>query len=173
MTYVRAVAFRESGSLERDGIADLIQLSSDRTDSASGGFLNNWDAEVLTGNVANTPNPFNLIWYRARLYTSVPCVLYSSEVETLNLAKTAPAGVDTTFNQLNLANKVIKKWTTTSTVGNWSFLKAGGSRKKPLSKLDNSLWKVQLKNIDPHGGDAYYYGIVEFGLEYDAVSSIA
>ncbi len=158
----------ESQSLDRDETNSVIELSSNRNAATSGGFLDNWDDEGSTDIQNNTPAGLKLHWYRVRLFTTKPCVVYSSEVKDIRLASMSPTGVDTTFNQTNMANKVIKKFETTVDGGFWSELK---HTFKVPRKLDDCMWKIQLVNRDPAQNASHYYAIVEFGITYDAVST--
>lgn len=169
MTYVRTSVEVESQSLERDETNSLIELSSDRTLPITGGFLDNWDDQILSNNLNNTQTELKLHWYRVRVFTTKPCVLYSSELKDIRLANLAPGGPDTTFNQMNMSNGVIKKFETTVDGGFWSELKHTFKTKR---NLKDCMWKIQLVNKDPAGQDSMFYGIVEFGITYDATSNL-
>lgn len=168
MTYVRAFGAVESQTLERDEVNSLIELSSDRNEVTSGGFLDNWDDATTTNVENNTPADLFLHWYRVRIYTTQPCIIYSSEVKDIRLARLAPGGVETSFTQRNMANDIIKKWETTVDGGIWSEIKHTFKTKRSLK---DALWKIQVVNKDPVGHDAMYLGIVEFGITYDATST--
>lgn len=167
-TYVKTFVAVESQSLERDETNSLLEMSSDRNDSTYGGFSDNWDDSTVTDNQNNTPAALKLHWYRVRLFTTKPCIIYSAEVEDIRLAKLAPGGVDTAFTQRNMSNGIIKKFETTVDGGFWSEIKH--SFKTPRN-LSDCMWKIQLVNKDPAGLDSMYYGVVEFGITYDAVST--
>ena len=70
MTYVRTSVEVESQSLERDETNSLIELSSDRTLPITGGFLDNWDDQILSNNLNNTQTELKLHWYRVRVFTT-------------------------------------------------------------------------------------------------------
>lgn len=182
MTFVRAFSALESQDFDKGEYNSLIELISDRNGSMSGGFVDQWDDLEPTTNINSSPAPFKIHYYRLRVYTSIPCVIYSSQVDNYWLAKQAPGGVDTLFNQLNMANNVVRKWDTTVTGGPWSklshsFTKRVWSKRrkhyvtvgKPLY-MNDSVFKLQIKNIQPETAPApgKYYAIVEVGLEYDA-----
>ena len=92
---------------------------------------------------------------------------------------------DTSFNQLNLANRTIKKWTLCDGGKTWSHLGKDFVRYKKVWDHDlkrkvskrvgsprsymNKAFKLQLKNVDPNTTpqDVAYYAIIDGVLEYD------
>lgn len=167
-TYVRTFNAVESQSLERDETNSIVELSSDRNASTYGGFLDNWDDATTTNVTNNTPAGLKLHWYRVRLFTTKPCVVYSSEVKDIRLARLAPGGVDTAFTQRNMSNGVIKKFETTVDGGYWSELKHTFKKARDMT---DALWKIQVVNKDPAGLESNFIAFVEFGITYDAVST--
>ncbi len=151
-------------SQERDETISVIELSSNRSALTTGGFLDNWDDEISSDVENNTQGSLFLHWYRFRCFTSQPSIIYSSEVKDIRLASLA-GNVDTTFNQVNMANGLIKKWEMTEQGRTWSEI--GHTFKKKRS-LDDAMWKIQIVNKDPAGMDSMFFGIVEFGITYDA-----
>ena len=175
---VKTVNQLESNNLVRDEVNTIMELSSDRSDSATGGFYDNWDDAVLTTNANNSPTPFKLISYRMRIWCNRPCIIWSAVAENLRVAKLSPTGVDTDFGQRSMSNGLIKKWNFANNGGVWSELKArpkGKNGRGPAIMYD-ATWKLQIKNVDPvppgdHSTTAAYFGIVEFTIDYDATST--
>lgn len=170
MTYVTPVIMVESQAHERDETDDLLHISSDRDATVTGGFWDNWDRTPgeVTAVENNSPTAVFIHSYRLRVFTTKPCILYSSQVDNFRLAKLAPGGPDTSFSQAKVADKTIKKWTTTVDGGYWCFLKVKFQKRL---KLENAVWKLQMKNIDPAGNTNSYYSIAEFAMTYDATST--
>lgn len=175
----------ESADLAKDETNSFIEISSERSHTVSGGFADAWD-DATSGDVQNNNNtPIKLHYYRLRVWTSKPCVIYSSQVNNYHLAADHPTGVDTSFEQNNIANNTIKKWQMTAEGGYWSVLSHAWTRRvwskkkrhhvtvgKPLY-LNNAICKWQIKNLDPKDPPsvAQYYGIIEVGIEYDQSST--
>ena len=185
MTFVKVLNLRESQTQVRDQHDSLLRIVVDRDAPATGGFIDNWDRESTepTAIQHQSPTPVKIWSYRVRLYTTEPTILYSSQVDNYWLAKQAPAGVNTDFSQLSMANGLLKKWTYCVDGGYWSkldhrfaYLKKGkNGRKKmigtPLT-LNDAIWKIQTVNKSPTSATNKYYGTVEFEMSYDAVSSV-
>jgi len=185
MVFVRATSQLESQDFDRDETNDLFQIISARDRPVTGGFTDAWDDPASGGGAVENSNntPVKLHYYKVRVFTTKPCVLYSSTVENYNLARQAPAGADTTFNQVNIANNTVRKWTTTVDGGYWSFLTKNWTKRVWSKKrnrmitvgdaryMNNEAFKIQLKNIDPAQLNCHYYAIVEVGLEYDQAST--
>ncbi|AXH78752.1 MAG: hypothetical protein [Circular genetic element sp.] len=178
MTRVKILSAIEGSNVAKNDTKTLFELSNDRTDIATGGFLDNWDATV-SSNANNSPTPFKLISYKLRVYTSKPCIIYSAVAENLRVAKTAPGGVDTDFHQRTMANGIIKKFSLTNYGRTWSTLSArpkSPSGRGP-QRFNDATWKLQLKNIDPvfhsvpEDHDAAYYAVIEAVIDYDATST--
>ncbi len=180
MVFVRATAQLESADLARDETNTLMNIISCRDCTVDGGFLDAWDDNGPGENINNTNNtPVKLHYYRVRVFTTKPCVLYSSTVDNYDLANLAPGGVDTSFTQKNIANNVVRKWQTTVDGGYWSRLSKEWTKRVWSKKhkkmitvgspkyMNNEVFKLQLKNIDPAGLAGHYYAIVEIGLDYD------
>jgi hypothetical protein len=108
--------------------------------------------------------------------------MWTSDVEQYKMANAAN---DTSFNQFNIANDTIKKYTLTEGGKTWSKLgKAFVRNKKMMSKsgrsytkrvgrpryYNNQQFKIQVENLDPttQTQDIAYYAIIEGVLEYDA-----
>ncbi len=162
---------KESTNLDVNETNSIIELISDRTQVATGGFAGNWDAEV-SSTVNKSPTPFKLISYKLRVFTTKPCIIWSAFAENYRVAVQAASGVDTSFNQRSMANGLIKKWTQTVDGGYWSFLEArpkGKSGRGP-QKVNDAVWKLQIKNIDPAGQQSNFFAITEFTIDYDATS---
>ena len=183
MTFVRTLVRRESQNFSEDENITMFSITSDRTQVASGGFTDNWDDTTSGGEATNSNQlPVHLYYYRVRVWTNKPCILYSSVVENYNLAKQAPAGTDTSFNQLNMSNGVIKKWTMTENNGVWAELKHNFRKRPYFDKkkgkwvarkaepfyLNNAIWKIQLYNVGIEPVVGSYYCIVEAHFDYDA-----
>lgn len=174
----KTVSMIENNNLQIGETNTMFELSNDRTDIATGGFYDNWDA-VISNNANNSPTPFKLISYKLRVWTSKPCIIWSACAENLRVAKTSPAGVDTDFNQRTMSNGIIRKWSMTKAGGFWSTLKA--SPKSPSGRgpqrFNDATWKLQIKNVDPafHSDpsihDASWYAIIECVIDYDATST--
>ena len=113
MTFVRVFTSAESANLENNETNSLIELSSDRNELPTGGFLDNWDDATVTDIENGSPTPFKLHYYRVRVYVNQPCVIYTSQVDNLRLVRDA-GQVETAFTQRNMANGIIKKWTLTN-----------------------------------------------------------
>ena len=175
----------ESSNLGRDDTDDLLKLTSNRFDlTATGGFFDNWNDTIPSQTDNSTSSPFKLHDYHVRVWTTGPCVLYSSDVEQYKMVDQGGSN-DTSFNQLNIANRTIKKWTLCEQGRTWSHLGKDFVRyssyfskkmNKKMSKrvgrprtYDNKQFKVQLKNIDPNSTpqDVAYYAIITGTLEYD------
>ncbi len=184
MTFVRTLKLQQSGNMEPDTIQDLFKVSSDATASRSGGFLDDWDDAGMPPSGSgeqenNSTTPVNLLYYRVRIYTDKPMILYSSQVDNYSLTRLAPGGTDTTFSQWNMTNGVIKKWTLTDEGRTWSELKhsfyPSKKRKKSASgrhdsgnELKNAVWKLQLFNPGAQEGTGLYYAIIEAHMDYDS-----
>lgn len=190
MTFARVMITTESSNLDGDETVSLIDLSSDRNDVVSGGFFDNWDDSTITDLFGNSPTPFKIHYYHTRVSANQPCVIWSSDVENLRLAKEVPSGVDTAFTQRNVSSNIIKKWTLTQGgfgAGIWAHLgkkftyskKMWNKRKRKFEwkrfgsprYYNNAAFKVQIKNLSYTGNDASYRAITELGIEYDATSS--
>lgn len=188
MTIVRFSHQIESSNLGRDDTDDLFNLISDRsvTGDVRGGFYDNWNDTAGSNTINKTTTPFKLHSYSVRVWTTGPCILYSSDVEQYKMAN---PNNDTTFRQFNISNDTIKKWTLTDGGRTWSHLgKKFVTRKRMSGKrgsytktvgrpryYNNKEFKIQLKNIDPNTTpqDVAYYAIIEGILEYDAVAPLA
>lgn len=174
MTRVKILSAIESTNFIKNETNTVFELSNDRTDIATGGFFDNWDATV-SSNHNNSPTPFKLISYKLRIFTTVPSVIYSACAENLRVAKTAPAGVDTDFHQRTMANGIIKKFSLTNMGGTWATLSArpkSPSGRGP-QRFNDATWKLQVKNINPEPApvEAAYYAIIEAVIDYDATST--
>ena len=190
MTFVRLFQEVESTNLEDGETNTIFELTCDRNDITTGGFLTNFDSSTSTGNLGNSPTPFKIHYYRVRVAVNQVSCIWSSSVKNLRLAKQAPGGVDTAFTQRNVANGLIKKWTLTQGgygSGRWSYLGKNFTWSKKISGKKGSYWKtfgdpyyvndeafkVQIQNKSLSGsGNANYRSIVEMGIEYDAVSTL-
>lgn len=190
MTFARVFTSVESQNLLNNVTNSLIELSSDRNALSTGGFFDNWDDSTTTDVENNSAVPFKLHYYRVRVYVNQPCVIYTSDVENLRLAKTAPGGTDTAFTQRNMANSIIKKWTLTNGAvtgatgfgggGVWSYLAKHWTKRIKTKKgwktvgspayYNDKMFKVQIKNLSPNDNTAEYRYIGEYGVEYDATS---
>jgi len=188
MTSVRFSHQVESSNLGKGDIDDLFNLVSNRgiTSGTTGGFADNWnDAGPSSGSNVTT-TPFKLMSYHIRVWTTRPCILWSSDVEQYRSVQLGTSN-DTSFNQFNLANSTVKKWTLTDGGKVWSHLgkdfiksvtRKSKSGKKYTEKVgraryyNNKEFKLQIKNIDPNTTpqDCAYYAIIEGRLEYDAVA---
>lgn len=185
MTIVRFSHQLESSNLGRDDTDDLIQLISNRFElSQSGGFADSWNDTIPSQTVNSTGTLFKLHSYHVRVWTTGPCVLYSSDIEQYKMVDQG-GQEDTSFNQLNILNRTIKKWTLTDQGRTWSHLGKDFVRyrmeydrdlKKKISKkvgsprtYNNKAFKLQIKNIDSNTTpqDVAYYAIIEGVLEYD------
>ncbi len=184
MTFVRTLKLKQSADLDPDSITNLLTISTDATSSRTGGFLDDWDDSGYPPSGSgeeenNSTTPVNLLYYRVRVFTDKPMILYSSQVDNYSLTRLAPSGTDTTFNQWNVTNGVIKKWTFTNDGGTWSELKhsfyPSKRRKKSMSGRDregnilkNAIWKLQLFHPGAQEGVGKYYAIIETHMDYDA-----
>jgi hypothetical protein len=184
MTIVRFSHQIESSNLGRDDTDDLFRLTSNRAETTpTGGFADNWHDQTASGLNNITQNPFKLHWYSVKIWTTGPIVLWSSDVEQFKMAN---PNNDTLFNQFNIANDTIKKYTLTDGGKTWSRMgkafvtskrmtsKSGKSYTKRMGRpryYNNKQFKLQVKNIDPSTSpsDIAYYAIIEGVLEYDAV----
>ena len=190
MTFVRMFQELETQNLNPEEVNTIFELTCDRNENTTGGFLDNFDDSTTTDNLGNSPTPFKIHYYRVRVAMNQVGKIWSSQVDNLRLAKTAPGGVDTAFTQRNMANNIIKKWTLMQGgygSGRWAYLgheftktrRIWNKRKsryewkrsgKPLY-LNDAAFKVQVENNALNGtSDANYRSVVEVGLEYDATS---
>jgi hypothetical protein len=183
MTIVRFSHKIESSNLGRGDVDDLFKLTSNRAEAApTGGFADNWHDQTASNTNNISPTPFKLHWYRVQIWTTGPVVMWTSDVEQYKMANAAN---DTSFNQFNIANDTIKKYTLTEGGKTWSKLgKAFVRNKKMMSKsgrsytkrvgrpryYNNQQFKIQVENLDPttQTQDIAYYAIIEGVLEYDA-----
>ena len=177
MTIVKFSHQIESSNLGRDDIDDLFKLTSNRAQTVPvGGFASNWNATGPSNTNNITETPFKLHWYNVKIWTTGPVVLWSSDVEQYRMVQLGGEN-DTSFNQFNLANDTVKKYTLTDGGKTWSRLgkafvyKSKGQWKGRARKYDNASFKLQVKNIDPNTTpqDIAYYAIITGKLEYDAV----
>lgn len=191
MTFARIFTSAESTFLENNETNSLIELSADRNELATGGFLDNWDDATVTDIENGSPVPFKLHYYRVRVYVNQPSVIYTSQVDNLRLVRDA-GQVETAFTQRNMANGVIQKWTLTNGSvtgttgfgggGQWSYLAKHWTKRVKTKKgwktvgrpkyYNDAMFKVQIKNLSPNDNDAQYRYIGEYGIEYDATSSL-
>lgn len=178
MTRVKILSALETSNLEKNETNTLFELSNDRTEIATGGFYDNWDA-VVSNNANNSPTPFKLISYKLRVWTSKPCIIYSAVAENLRVAKTAPSGVDTDFHQRTMANGIIRKFSLTNEGRTWATLSArpkSPSGRGP-QRFNDATWKLQIKNVDPvwhstpEDHEAAVYAVIEAIIDYDATST--
>ena len=181
MTFVRTLKLTE-GIIAPDATTDLFKVSSDARDTVKGGFLDDWDDAGTPPSGSgeldnNSTTPVKLLYYRVRVYTDKPMVLYSSQTENYSLTKLAPGGTDTTFSQWNVTNGVIRKWTLTDEGRTWSELKhsfypkrgrKSKSRHGDGNLLQDALWKLQIFNTGVQEGDGKYYAIIETHMDYDS-----
>ena len=185
MTIVKFSHQIESSNLGKDDVDDLFKLTLDRTLTAGvGGFADDWDDAVPSNTENSSPLPFKLHNYFIRVWTNRPCILWSSDVEQYYMVKTGGSN-DTSFNQLNISNRTIKKWTLTEEGRTWASLGSTFVKyKKRKSRngrmytervgsprtYNNKQFKLQLKNVDPSTTplDCAYYAIITGTLEYDA-----
>lgn len=185
MTIARFSHQLESSNLGHTEENDLISLTANRWSSApTGGFADNWHDQSgsNTANVSETP--FKLLWYSVRVWTTRPCIVWSSDVEQYRSVQAGGAN-NTDFNQFNIANDTVKKWTLTDGGRTWSKLaKTFVSKKRMKTKngrvyyktvgkpryYNNKQFKIQIQNIDPNTTpqDCAFYSIVEGAIEYDA-----
>lgn len=175
----------ESSNLGKDDTDNLYTMTANRyTTVPTGGFYDNWHDQTPsnTDNVSTTP--FRILWYSVRIWTTRPCVMWSSDVEQYRAVQEGSTN-NTNFTQFNIANDTIKKWTLTDGGRTWSKLskafvstktmtgKSGRKYKKTVGKpryYNNKQFKLQVKNIDPRTTpeDCAYYAIIEGAVDYDA-----
>ncbi len=186
MTIVRFSHQVESSNLGRDDTDDLLKLISDRrsTGGNTGGFYDNWNDTVGSNTSNKTTLPFKIHSYHLRVWTTGPCIVFSSDVEQYGMVATG-GEEDTRFNQVNISNDTVKKWSLTDGGKTWSHLgkdfvyykkmksKSGKTYRKRMGNprfYNNKSFKLQIKNIDPNTtpSDVAYYAIIEGVLEYDA-----
>ncbi len=175
----------ESSNLGRDDTDDLFIMTSNRFDlSQTGGFADNWNDTIPSQTSNSTVSNFKLHSYHVRVWTTGPAVLYSSDVDQYKMASLGGA-IDTSFNQLNIANRTIKKYTLTDGGRTWAHLGKDFVRyqkyfskkmKKQMSKkvgsprnYDNKQFKIQITNKDPNTTpqDIAYYAIISGVVEFD------
>jgi len=187
----------ESTNLNHNSTDSLVELRADRPHAALGGFSDNWDDTANNSdNIHSSPTPWKMHYYRCRIFINQPSVVYSSEIRNYDLASQALGGADSSFDQRNLANGFIKKWTLTNGAvtgpagatgfgggGKWSYLghnftKRVWSKKKgryvTVGKpryFNDACFKIQVKNLSPVDADATYTAIIEYGLDYDATAN--
>lgn len=184
MTFVRATTRLESDNLEKDETNTLMNLISSRDESVTGGFYDSWDSSGSGGGYDNRNNtPFKLHYYRLRIFTTKPCIIYSSTVKNYSLARQAPGGINTGFTQENIANGTVKKWQTTVDGGYWSKLSHEWTKRVWSKKhnrmitvgdpkyMNNEIFKLQVMNIDPASLSSHFASVIEMGIEYDQSST--
>lgn len=181
MTYLRALRKQESSNLAKDDIDDLLILKQDRDSLPDGVFR--YDG-TSSPRESNSKVPYKLISYKLRIWTSEPCMVWSSEYGSLEMVDLGGHSDDTNIIAENFANGVIKKHTLTDRGRSWSVLehkfcgsykdKSGRWKKwgKPRYMKDNKF-KIQVQNLCPNTAtaDSSYWAIIEYHLDYDAVST--
>lgn len=178
MTYLRALRKMESSNLGKDDIDDIVTLTQDRDINSGGIFSQDGTAAPA---LSNSKVPYKLIGYDIRVWTTQPCLLWTSEYGSLEMVELGGGSENTGIIAENLANSVVKKYTLTDGGKTWSHLshKFCGSYKdkrgrwqkwgKPRYMRDNKF-KIQIQNLDPRTAtqDSAYYVIVTYEVEYDA-----
>lgn len=181
MTYVKYLYKIESQSHNHNEIDDLMRITNDRDANVSGLFLGN---ATYGASVNNTKIPYKLISYTARVWTTSPSTLWSSEAG--NLEHSQP-GFNTGLETENMANGIIKKWTLTEDGKKWSILHHRFCGTKPVFSKKQGKWvgikwgeprymkdnvfKIQLQNVDPRQASPTqaYYAVITVELDYDAI----
>lgn len=185
MTIARFSHQLESSNLGKGDVDDLFMMTANRFDATpTGGFIDNWHDQGPSNSDNTSCTPFKILWYSVRVWTTQPCILWSSDVEQYQ-AVSLGATNDTSFTQFNIANDTVKKWTLTDGGRTWSKLsKAFVSTKRMTGKngkrytktvgkpryYNNKQFKLQITNVDPRTNteDSAYYAIIEGAVDYDA-----
>lgn len=180
MTYLKTIWKQESSNLGKDDIDDLIILRQDRDIASTGLFQSDGSSPYSTFD-NNSKTPYKLISYDVKVWTSLPCLLWSSEYGALEMVQGNPPGADdTNIIAENVANGIIKKFTLTDHGRTWSRL----GKKFQYSYNTSGKWhrggkarymrdnkfKLQIQNLDPQTEtqNASYYAIVTVEVDYDA-----